>query len=548
MRFLLLLILVLCSIGTKTFAAGGPVAHTPNGDVEGTDQGAVESFKGLPYAKPPLADLRWKPPQDPANWSGDGTKFSSPCPQSPDMNGNFIGSEDCLYLNVFRPKGAQDLPVMMFIHGGHNEIDSASPLTLGEKTPWDGSDLAQNGNNGNVVVVTINYRLGALGFIAHPKLSKESGYDGSGNYGYMDQIQALKWVSRNIAAFGGNPNNITVFGQSNGGGSVLILMTSPLSQGLFHKAISHSGVFDSQSLDDGENVGITVSEKIGCRTAPDELKCMRDAPVKDILKADPKPGKFDPVIDRHVLLDSPIKLIQDGKYQHMPVLIGNVVEEVSWLKWKKSKDLHTEKDYIDQVKQIYTPPAADGILKHYRTKDYPPELVPYWADEKGLLRRRFTPQPSPRRAYNAILTDVRFLCPARTVLRALSAHQSEFVGRFLYTHTLEGPPTTHRMDGLALTFFGASHAFDSIVLFGSFDVYDLTPTLDEKILKASFQKTWADFARSGFPGVFWNRYDASRDNYVMFNKPMSGGSQLSKEQCRFWDHHPKFAKEVLDAS
>jgi para-nitrobenzyl esterase len=207
MRFLLLPILVLCSIGTKTFAAGGPVAHTQNGDVEGVDQEAVESFKGLPFAAPPLGDLRWKPPQDSANWNGDGSKFSSPCPQQTN-DGEFIGSEDCLYLNVFRPKGAQGLPVMMFIHGGHNEQDSAGPLTPGDKAPSDGSDLAQNGN---VVVVTTNYRLGALGFIAHPKLSNESGYHGSGNYGYMDQIQALKWVSRNIAAFGGNPNNINSF-------------------------------------------------------------------------------------------------------------------------------------------------------------------------------------------------------------------------------------------------------------------------------------------------------------------------------------------------
>jgi para-nitrobenzyl esterase len=544
MRFLLLLILVLSSIGTNTFAAGGPVAHTPNGDVVGVDQGAVESFKGLPFAAPPLGDLRWKPPQDPTNWSGDGSKFSSPCPQLD--NGEVIGSEDCLYLNVFRPKGAQGLPVMMFIHGGHNEIDSAGPLRQGEIAPWDGSDLAQNGK---VVVVTINYRLGALGFIAHPKLSNESanasGYHGSGNYGYMDQIQALKWVSRNIAAFGGNPNNITVFGQSNGGGGVLILMTSPLSQGLFHKAISHSGVFDSQSLADGENVGISLSKQIGCQGDPDELKCMRDKPVDKIVQANPA-GKFDPVIDGHVLTDSPIELIHNGKYQHMPVLIGNVVEEVSWIKWKKSKDLHTEKDYIDKVKETYTPPAADGILKHYRIKDYL-DLVPYWADEKLLLRPRVTPQPSPRRTYNAILTDVRFLCPARTVLRALSAHQSEFVGRFLYTHTLEGPPTTHSMAGLALTFFGASHAFDSIVMFGSFDAYDLTPTLDESALKKKFQKTWADFARSGFPGGFWNRYDASRDDYVMFNTPMSGGSRLRKEQCHFWDKHPEFAREVLEA-
>ncbi len=284
----------------------------------------------------------------------------------------------------------------------------------------------------------------------------------------MDQIQALKWVSHNIAAFGGNPNNITVFGQSNGGGGVLILMTSPLSQGLFHKAITHSGVFDSQPLRPvgeqqvGEQTGISLSKQIGCDGDPDELKCMREAPLTKILLADP--GKFDPVIDGHVLTNSPIKLIQNGKYQHMPVLMGNTVEEVSFLKYGDSKDLHTEQEYIDKVKRTYKPPKypanfADGILKHYRIKDHV-DLVPYWADEKGVLRPRVTSQPSPRRTYNAILADGRFICPARTILRALSAHQSEFVGRFLYTHTIEGPPNLQGISGLALSFFGASHAFE----------------------------------------------------------------------------------------
>jgi para-nitrobenzyl esterase len=300
MRFLLLLILVSCAIGTKAFAAG-PVVHTPNGNVEGVDQGAVESFKGLPFAAPPLGDLRWKPPQDPANWTDvrPASEFAPPCPQK---NGDdVIGSENCLYLNVFRPKGAQGLPVMMFIHGGHNSIDSAGPLRKGEIAPYDGSDFAQNGN---IVVVTINYRLGALGFIAHPKLSMESPYHGSGNYGYMDQIQALQWVHNNIAAFGGNPSNVTVFGLSNGGGGVLVLMTSPLTldpltqKALFHKAIIHSGVFDHMSLDDGEKTGYSLSEHINCLTAQDELKCLRDTPAEKIVKAMPPGGHgLDPIID-----------------------------------------------------------------------------------------------------------------------------------------------------------------------------------------------------------------------------------------------------------
>jgi carboxylesterase type B len=199
-------------------------------------------------------------------------------------------------------------------------------------------------------------------------------------------------------------------------------------------------VFDSLSLADGEKTGIYLSEQIHCRAAPNELKCMRDAPVTDILKANP--GKFDPVVDGHVLLDSPINVIGKGMHHHMPVLIGNVVEEVSWNHYDDSKDLHTEGQYIDKVKETYNAPPfppnfADGVLKHYRTNDYL-DLVPDWVDEQGVLRLRVSPQPSPRQAYNAIKADIRFACPSRTVLQALSTNQKEFVGRFLYTHTLWG--------------------------------------------------------------------------------------------------------------
>jgi para-nitrobenzyl esterase len=553
MRFLLLLILVSCLVETKVFAAG-PVVHTPNGDVEGVDHGVVESFKGLPFAAPPLGDWRWKPPQDPDNWTDvrPASEFSLPCPQL-DENGKVIGDENCLYLNVFRPKGAQGLPVMMFIHGGHNSIDSAGPLRKGEIAPYDGRDFAQNGN---IVVVTINYRLGALGFIAHPKLSMESlsmkpPYHGSGNYGYMDQIKALQWVHNNIAAFGGNPNNITVFGLSNGGGGVLVMMTSrltrdpldPLTQkALFHKAIIHSGVFDSQSLADGEKTGYSLSKKINCLTDEHELKCLRDTPAETIVKAMGPGGRgLDPIIDGYVLdvlFGSPINVIRQGLHYRMPVLIGNVVEEVSWTHYDDSKDLHTEQAYKDKIKQDtieqkYGAATLHHLLKLYPTSDYI-DVTPDWVDEQGALRLRITPQPSPRQAYNAIKADRQFVCGARAVLQALSAHQSDFFGRFLYTHTFLG--------GLkgSSGFYGASHGFDLAFVFGkpAFDFLGLTPTPDELTLKAKVQKTWADFARWGSPGDFWDRYDPSRDNYVIFNTPMSSGSQLRKKQCDYWDLIP----------
>jgi len=540
MRFPLLLILILCSVVTASFADGPvvytQVVHTQNGDVRGVVLDAAESFKRLPYAAPPVGDLRWKPPADPDNWNGvkDAKEFSFVCPQ---MQSIPIGDEDCLYLNVFRPKDAQGpLPVIVFIHGGHNATDSASWIHNGVNT-YDASDFAKNGN---VVVVTINYRLGALGFIAHPALSKESKGAGSGNYGYMDQLQALKWVHRNIAAFGGDPDNVTLMGASSGGGGITVLMTSPQSKGgLFHRAIIHSGQFRFQTLEQAEDTGRTFSQTLGCQP-PHELRCMRyNRTWQDIVKAMPGghdgggsvngPRHFLPVVyDGGFLPAPPLEIIRQGKHHHVPILIGNAVEETSWIYFADSKDIHTEHDYRKTIKDEYKP-IADQVLRLYPANDFI-ELVPDYVEVEGALRLRPTIQPSPRKAYNAISADRWFVCPARSLLQALSVSQSEFVGRFLSTRTLPG----------TMGYLGASHGFDVVTVFGTFGylgdppVNTVTPTPDDLALTVKFQKTWADFARSGNPGDFWNRYDAAQDNYVMFNKPMSTGTHLRKAQCDYW--------------
>ena len=521
MRSLLLLIsgaVILGSVGI-TACADAPVVHTQNGDVLGVLQGSVESFKALPFAAPPVSDLRWRPPQDPANWLGvrDGSKFSSACPQmqKDPVTGSlsFIGSEDCLYLNVFRPQGAQGLPVIVFIHGGHNATGSASQSANGVAA-YNGAGFAQNGN---VVVVTINYRLGALGFIAHRELSKESGYRSSGNYGYMDQIRALKWVNRNIAAFGGDPNNVTLFGQSSGGGAVSVLIASPLSEGLFHRAIIHSGQFRTQDTMQAEDTGKVFSQKLNCQNAPDELKCMRDKNAVEIVNAMrgghggaggsvTGPSQFIPVVDGRILPDSLLEIIRSGKHHHVPLLIGSTQEETSWIYQDESSDIQTEPQYISRVNDKY-PTNANQVLSLYPASDY----------------------ASPRQAYNAISADHWFVCPAQRLTQAISLSQSEFVGRFLYTHVLSGP-TTEGSPG----FYGASHGFDLLFVFGDFGFYEMTPTLDELTLKEKFQKAWADFARSGSPGDFWSRYDATRDNYAVFNTPMSTDTQFRTKQCDFW--------------
>jgi para-nitrobenzyl esterase len=258
----------------STSHPSGPVTGTANGPVRGLANGAVNEFLGIPYAAPPVGALRWQPPQPPANWPGvrDATQFASHCPQPPGPFGQGSTSEDCLHLNVFTPshrRAGSHFPVMVWIHGG--------ALVTGESNDYDPTTLAADG----VTVVTINYRLGALGFLAHPALADASGQ--SGDYGLMDQQAALRWVRRNIANFGGNPHNVTVFGESAGGLSTLSQVASPRARGLFEKAIVESGSYNltQASLATAEAAGESFATRAGC--ASQTAACLRNLPVSAIL-------------------------------------------------------------------------------------------------------------------------------------------------------------------------------------------------------------------------------------------------------------------------
>jgi para-nitrobenzyl esterase len=284
----------------------------------------VISWRGIPFAAPPVGDLRWRPPQPVAHWDGarQATGFAPACMQTGvSMPGEAppVTSEDCLYLNVWSPKGADKLPVIVWIHGG-GWTNGATAMPL-----YSGENLARRG----VVFVSLAYRLGPLGFLAHPELSAESGVGASGNFGLMDQVAALKWVKDNIAAFGGDPTRVTIAGQSAGAMSVSLLMASPLAAGLFQRAIGQSGgVFEPLQLAPGhllanaETDGVAYATSVGASS----LAELRALPANRLLGG--QAGSVShPVIEPRVLPRSPYGAYVAGQLNDVPVLVGSNAEE-----------------------------------------------------------------------------------------------------------------------------------------------------------------------------------------------------------------------------
>ena len=330
---------VLASTSTVMAAINAPV-RSESGMVSGVParDATITVFKGIPFAAPPVGELRWKAPQPAAAWQGvrNADQFGSLCPQM-SRDPNAVFSEDCLFLNVWSGAASakERRPVFVWIHGGRFFAGAGSqPL-------FDGEGLARKG----LVVVTFNYRLGVLGFLATPELSRESGHNASGNWGMLDQIAALQWVRKNIAAFGGDPNRVTIAGQSAGAGSVLQLMNSPLAKGLFHGAIPESGARYSgdpeisglatsyRLLKGAEAQGVKYAEEHG---AP-SLKELRALTVAQLLVGNnandetyygkPPPPLFRPVIDGWVIVKSYRESMASGLVSRVPVMTGNNLDE-----------------------------------------------------------------------------------------------------------------------------------------------------------------------------------------------------------------------------
>src|SRR5262245_8721122 len=355
-------------------AAGSPVVATDKGPVRGVATGEVQAFLGIPYAAAPIGDLRWRPPQEHAAWQGvrDASELGAHCPQLASPYGRPSTSEDCLFLNVFAPGKTNQgrphlLPVMFWIHGGG--------LVVGESDGYDPARLVAQ----DVVVVTINYRLGELGFLAHPALAAESPTGASGNYGLMDQQAAMRWVERNIRAFGGDPDNVTIFGESAGGLSVHSQLSSPLAGGLFHRAIVQSGAYSltQPTQAAAEDAGKVFAANAGCSSQT--AACLRSLSVSAILTAQPG-GTMVPNVDGFLLALTVISACTTGHFNHVPVIEGSNHDE--WRLFVAQTEATTgmaltAAGYIPAIAAtLGVPlPVAAGIAAAYPLAAYPSPSV-----------------------------------------------------------------------------------------------------------------------------------------------------------------------------
>lgn len=373
--FICLLMAVSVAISYSQQSTENPLlVSTVSGMVEGVDLSGIRSFKGIPYAAPPVGELRWKKPQPVPQWNGvrKADKFGPRAMQLPvfgDMNFRSDGmSEDCLYLNIWTSwkQGYNKLPVLVYFYGGgYIAGDGSEPR-------YDGENLARKG----LVTVTLNYRLGVFGFLAHPELSRESPNNSSGNYGLLDQQAALQWVKQNIAAFGGDPERITIAGESAGSTSVSAQMASPLSKNLISGAIGESGsllgTLPPVPLAEAEKAGVDFAKSIGATS----LAELRKLSAQQLLQATAKPGtpRFSVTIDGYFLTKSPAATFAAGEQAKVPLLVGWNTEEMNYRALLGNKNV-TLQNYIDEVRRLYGNRADEALKNYYAANDAEVEEV-----------------------------------------------------------------------------------------------------------------------------------------------------------------------------
>lgn len=341
-----------------------PTVTVEQGALEGLNDSGIYIFKGVPFAQPPVGDLRWKEPLDPLTWEGtrEAKSFAPGCMQLPvfsDMNFRSEKfSENCLYLNVWTPApdDTEQLPVLVYFYGGGFMAGD------GSEPRYDGASMARNHG---IVAVTVNYRLGVFGFFAHPELTEESGRQASGNYGLLDQAKALQWVKGNISAFGGDPDNITIAGESAGSVSVSAQMASPLSRNLISGAIGESGsilgALRAAPLGQVEKNGVQFAEIL----EKSSVRSLRSIPAEELLQATARPGlpRFSPAVDGYFFPEAPVEIFRAGRQADVPLLAGWNSQEMNY-RAVLGNDAPTPETYAEKIRELYGEHAGT-ILELY---------------------------------------------------------------------------------------------------------------------------------------------------------------------------------------
>ena len=521
-KLLLSLLLIHCSLLISPIEAQNltPLTktHVETGDIEGIAEGTLAIYKAIPYAAPPVGDLRWRAPQPAKAWEGTlKTDKFGPLPPQPTRRGRTaeMMNEDCLYLGIATPAKSisERLPVMVWIHGG------------GFQTEWYGGDLWLHLAQRGVVIVCIEYRTGALGFMAHPELTKEDPKGHSGNYGLLDQIFALQWVQRNISSFGGDPANVTIFGESAGAISCSILCASPLAKGLFHRCISQSGGSFAPWRDQPRTLGMDASQKGAEQQGLAFQKHLKKKSLKQLRKMDAMAlcdgnvgfAGFWPCVDGYVIADDQYRLYERGAYNDVPVIVMTNSDEGALFTPSNIK----AEDYQKQLQHIFGN-MADEALRVYpgNTDDEA------WHGNGDAFR------------------DMGFAWPsyAWVSLQAKTGKSPAYAAYLAQPSERSFSNDPRRR--------GVCHADDILYLNGEFLTQpDKYPA--EAAVAEIMQQYWVNFAKTGNPNgkglPYWPTFDDTKPTTMQFSNGASLIMRPNREQVDFCDRFYKAKREENEA-
>jgi len=504
---------------TATTTPGSLLITTDLGIVRGKLDRGVRSFLGIPYASPPLGDLRWRSPLPHPGWAGirSATSPGNMCPQVIPVMNVAVGNEDCLFLNVHTPDPPpqKPAPVMVWIHGGGFTTGDGFQYTGGT----DGSAMVRNTG---VLVVSMNYRLRELGFLSHPALSAEDPErPSSGNYGLEDQISALQWVQRNIAAFGGDPHNVTIFGESAGGWSVCAHLAMPRSAGLFQHAIVQSGIciIPQAGLPAAESQGEKFAARLGCTSAEDVLSCMRSKSpnqVQSALPPDPsfaftegEFGSWFPVVDGYLLQAQIADKLATGEFNQVPVMVGSNQDEGT----------------------IFVMMSHESVGRTLTAENYPERLtyLLHDADLVNAVEARYPVDvyPSAFEALSESFGDGFLACPTIDTARLLAPHVPTYLYQFNF------PDAAFALPGS--TDLGAFHSAEVQYVFGNPTKPPFTD--DEMLLSQNLMGYWTRFAKTGDPNggdsASWPLLDEA-GRYLALDRTIETGAEAKADACAFW--------------